>query len=180
MREADGYSRAQTAVCRKKYLIFAPCIMREGVGAKLRGAGGLVFDPGIKYNIGMPYADPEARRKSKHAWYTANRTRLLIAAAARAAKPEVKAARRLHEATPAGKMTKRKHKARCTPTRPEPMICEVCANPSHNALCLDHCPMTGLFRGWLCHKCNVVLGLVADSPDVLRALAGYLEGAWRK
>lgn len=40
---------------------------------------------------------------------------------------------------------------------------------------LDHCHATLRRRGLLCHNCNVVLGLMADDPELLRAAARYLE-----
>jgi hypothetical protein len=63
--------------------------------------------------------------------------------------------------------------------RPCPELCEVCGRKgqrwSAGTLCRDHDHVTGLFRGWLCHKCNLALGNVNDSVDVLRGLAKYLE-----
>lgn len=44
-----------------------------------------------------------------------------------------------------------------------------------NMLCVDHDHETGKIRGLLCHACNRTLGFVKDRPDVLRALADYLE-----
>lgn len=59
-----------------------------------------------------------------------------------------------------------------------------------NALCgetenlhLDHdhacCPGSkscgGCVRGWLCRRCNTVLGLVGDSPETLQGLVSYLD-----
>ena len=41
--------------------------------------------------------------------------------------------------------------------------------------CLDHDHSTGTFRGWLCVKCNTGLGLLQDSPSILRSAATYLE-----
>ena len=57
--------------------------------------------------------------------------------------------------------------------------CHVCAQPEGvkiaERLCLDHNHKTGEFRGWLCHRCNRLLGLAGDSPDRLIALAAYLN-----
>lgn len=39
----------------------------------------------------------------------------------------------------------------------------------------DHCHTTGKFRGIICDNCNVAMGLTGDSPDLLRALAEWLE-----
>ena len=63
--------------------------------------------------------------------------------------------------------------------RPRPKICEVCGRgPSgKKRIHFDHDHTTGKFRGWLCHKCNVTLGLVEDSSKLLRKLASYLEAS---
>lgn len=57
--------------------------------------------------------------------------------------------------------------------------CEGCGSvPPHTRtlrLVPDHDHTTGLLRGVLCGRCNRVLGLLQDSPTILRALAQYLE-----
>ncbi len=40
---------------------------------------------------------------------------------------------------------------------------------------VDHSHTSGEVRGLLCHRCNAALGLVSDDPQLLRALADYLE-----
>lgn len=40
---------------------------------------------------------------------------------------------------------------------------------------VDHCHVTTLIRGLLCHYCNVGLGHFKDSPSLLRRAAEYLE-----
>ena len=58
-------------------------------------------------------------------------------------------------------------------------------NGSHCAVCgiqfsekskrsLDHCHETGKVRGFLCRRCNSVLGLVSDDKAILGNLAKYL------
>ncbi len=60
--------------------------------------------------------------------------------------------------------------------RPRPETCEVCGRaPNSRGLHFDHDHRTGAFRGWLCHRCNMALGLLDDSPATLRALADYLQ-----
>lgn len=54
--------------------------------------------------------------------------------------------------------------------------CHVCLRPiAGKDAKLDHCHKTGHCRGWLCHRCNYVLGAVKDDVDVLRQLIRYLE-----
>lgn len=56
--------------------------------------------------------------------------------------------------------------------------CAVCGQQSSQSgrrLHIDHCHVTGKFRGVLCHSCNTALGLAADSPERLRQLAAYLD-----
>jgi Recombination endonuclease VII len=59
--------------------------------------------------------------------------------------------------------------------RPRPDICELCGQPG--AIVFDHCHSRGAFRGWICDRCNKVLGLVKDDPLLLRRMAGYLEAS---
>ena len=40
---------------------------------------------------------------------------------------------------------------------------------------LDHCHETGKFRGFLCRRCNLVLGLVKDDEGWLAMLGDYLS-----
>lgn len=48
-------------------------------------------------------------------------------------------------------------------------------SPRHKNLAIDHCHQTGRIRGFLCSQCNQALGLMADSPALIRQLAEYLE-----
>jgi hypothetical protein len=62
--------------------------------------------------------------------------------------------------------------------RPCPPACEVCGRRTKRRMHFDHDHATGQFRGWLCFHCNAVLGHVGDQPEILRALAKYLDGTW--
>lgn len=60
--------------------------------------------------------------------------------------------------------------------------CAICRQPETalqfgkiRSMSIDHCHDTGRVRGLLCHRCNVALGLFADSPERLRGAAEYLE-----
>lgn len=63
--------------------------------------------------------------------------------------------------------------------RPKPSVCDVCGEPGNYGgkprICFDHCHAQGGFRGWLCDRCNMVLGKAKDDADLLRRLADYLE-----
>jgi len=58
--------------------------------------------------------------------------------------------------------------------RPRPDTCEVCRE-LHIRVVFDHCHATGVFRGWICDRCNRVLGLCYDDPELLNKLAKYLR-----
>lgn len=63
-------------------------------------------------------------------------------------------------------------------TRPRPTLCEVCGTSGdHRGIFFDHDHDSGRFRGWLCNRCNRVLGLCGEDITVLRQLAFYLEKA---
>jgi hypothetical protein len=51
--------------------------------------------------------------------------------------------------------------------------CPLCTQDTK--LVADHCHTTGLTRDPLCRKCNMMLGLAADDPALLRRAAQYLE-----
>jgi hypothetical protein len=57
--------------------------------------------------------------------------------------------------------------------RPKPKQCEVCSREGR--IMFDHCHKSSIFRGWICLNCNVILGLVDDSPELLEQLASYLR-----
>ncbi len=65
--------------------------------------------------------------------------------------------------------------------RPRPLHCEMCGDlPGGRGskptagICFDHDHATGQPRGWLCDRCNKVLGLVKDDPHLLRKMASYV------
>lgn len=58
--------------------------------------------------------------------------------------------------------------------RPKPDLCEICGE-FHLRIVFDHCHASGAFRGWLCDRCNRVLGTVKDSPELLQRLIAYVE-----
>lgn len=52
--------------------------------------------------------------------------------------------------------------------------CEICGSEKHR-IHFDHCHLSGAFRGWLCQRCNLALGLVSDDVGTLRAMIQYLQ-----
>lgn len=56
--------------------------------------------------------------------------------------------------------------------RPRAETCDVCKEPCRTVF--DHCHKSDAFRGWICDRCNKVLGLVYDDAGLLRQLANYL------
>lgn len=62
-----------------------------------------------------------------------------------------------------------------------PTACEVCGSVENLRVDHDHkcCAGRGscgkCVRGVLCHSCNIALGMMKDSPELLRKLADYME-----
>jgi hypothetical protein len=55
-----------------------------------------------------------------------------------------------------------------------PDICDICGE-TDKAIRFDHCHYTGKFRGWICTRCNCMLGYAKDSTELLRKMADYLD-----
>src|ERR1035437_957753 len=57
-------------------------------------------------------------------------------------------------------------------------LCKICSVDLHNKKPhLDHCHLTGVIRGYLCHNCNCGLGQFDDSVELLTNAIGYLTCA---
>jgi hypothetical protein len=62
--------------------------------------------------------------------------------------------------------------------RKRPDSCEICGSEGYGrkpSIVYDHDHQTGEPRGWLCDRCNKVLGLVKDNPELLIKLGIYLR-----
>lgn len=54
--------------------------------------------------------------------------------------------------------------------------CWICGGcNTEGKLCIDHSHETGLFRGLLCHRCNLAIGGLGDDPRLVRRALYYLE-----
>ncbi len=64
-------------------------------------------------------------------------------------------------------------------------ICSICGiseedaknqnkQTKHYGLYIDHCHITGMLRGILCHNCNLVIGHAKDNIEILQKAVKYL------
>ncbi len=71
--------------------------------------------------------------------------------------------------------------------RPKPDCCELCGEHKSSkyghkfaGLVFDHDHLTSEPRGWLCDRCNKVLGLIEDNHSLLERMGEYLKySPWR-
>ena len=124
-------------------------------------------------------ANPEAGREARKRWYDENpeRRRELARAYYQKNRAEVLARRALQRKT-SDVMVKRgrKYRGLPEPTRPQPKFCELDGRPLEpGKVHLDHCHVTGKFRGWLCNRCNLALGHFGDSIVGLQRAIAYLR-----
>lgn len=61
-------------------------------------------------------------------------------------------------------------------------VCAICHKPERKTirgvlykLTVDHCHNSGRVRGLLCSRCNLMIGMAADCPDVLTRAIAYLQ-----
>ena len=55
-------------------------------------------------------------------------------------------------------------------------VCYICKSENPNRkLNVDHCHKTGKIRKLLCNKCNMTLGLLNDSSELLKQFIFYLR-----
>ena len=74
-----------------------------------------------------------------------------------------------------GGISKKEYKIRAQEKiagRKKPNQCEICG--SMDKISFDHDHETGKFRGWICRRCNLTIGLVKDNKELLSAIIRYL------
>lgn len=54
-------------------------------------------------------------------------------------------------------------------------LCAVCLMPSEKTLHIDHNHLTGEIRALLCQRCNHVIGLLEEDPDIVLKMYEYLR-----
>jgi recombination endonuclease VII len=63
--------------------------------------------------------------------------------------------------------------------RPRPTQCDICGAEARGKIEFEHCHKTLVFRGWVCTRCNQIIGYSGDSPKLLMRVCDYLESAKR-
>lgn len=127
----------------------------------------------------------EERNVYNRAWYAKNRDRIRqYQREWKRAHPEEKEKSRvrmhkLRVANPDKARAKGRRARGCPePLRPPPTTCECCGQvPTGHGMCLDHCHVSGTFRGWLCGRCNRSIGQLGDSIEGLMNAVRYLQRA---
>lgn len=62
--------------------------------------------------------------------------------------------------------------------RKRPEQCEICGafgNEFVKGLCLDHNHETGEYRGWICTRCNCILGHAKEKIEILELVIKYIK-----
>jgi hypothetical protein len=60
--------------------------------------------------------------------------------------------------------------------------CDICGNVFTRTknTHIDHCHTTNVVRGLLCHGCNTAIGLLKESPEILKSALKYLQKHHKK
>lgn len=146
----------------------------------------------MPYRADMPREEQIERRKAaRKKWYEGNKEAILTRQRKyQKDNKEKVSAYKKKWAEETGQSEKRKEYMRQKnwryfgypePTRPMPDACECCGKKETAKgrvnLNLDHCHVTGAFRGWLCSKCNLGIGKLGDSIEAVSKALSYLKRA---
>lgn len=108
----------------------------------------------------MPYKDPEVQKAAKARWRENNLER-------HSSNVRKNTLWELYRLTPEQYETVLQYQGG---------VCACCGTaPTTKRLAVDHRHVDGFCRGLLCWACNYALGVAKDDPELLRAMASYLE-----
>ena len=132
------------------------------------------------YNAARYAANREKFRARRAAYYVANREREISKTRAwQVAHPEQ--VKKVHRSMIAANPERfraydRARKGIPAATRPEPPACECCGKPpGRRGMCIDHCHVSGEFRGWICYRCNLGIGMLGDDEKGVVNALRYLQ-----
>jgi hypothetical protein len=117
-----------------------------------------------------------ARRTKRHrAWSARPENKAKIAAKARLYRAKHPIPRKKRNADAQQReLQQRRGKLEVQAGRPRPSACDICGEVRERIV-FDHCHQRGHFRGWLCDRCNTVLGFIEDDASLLMKIAAYLQ-----
>jgi hypothetical protein len=152
-------TRAATAKHRAKN--------KDKLNADAREVYKLNIQKGRAKSLSWYYRNKERAQENNSRWLKANKARVNAAATARRYRnlEKFRAKERREAGLP-------------IPSRPCPEFCESCGGPPygrHKVLALDHCHVTGVFRGWLCSRCNMAFGFLGDDLAGVENLLRYAK-----
>lgn len=124
-----------------------------------------------RYRAKHPETGIKAREKYHALHKEEVRERAKLAARERRKTPKYKEAQRVRNLRYKAKIRVQQQEIA---GRPCPEECELCGN-SEDRIVYDHCHEKGHFRGWICDRCNRVLGSVKDDTMLLQLMVKYLE-----
>lgn len=84
-----------------------------------------------------------------------------------------KSSRGCKECSLINEIKSRKGRQEARAGRPRSASCEICGK--YGKIVFDHDHDSDVFRGWICSRCNFVLGEVGDSQELLMKLVEYIN-----
>lgn len=171
------FKAAAKAAGKTRYFTDTPCV-RGHSAARMVSNGNCVECLAIKHKAFLSTDRERARCREKSRLYRAKNPDKCRAVTRRWHRSEAgqtwaKSYRKTHKTHL--EVQRRRQRGLPEPSRPKPETCECCgALPGKRSLHLDHDHVTGKFRGWLCARCNLGIGLLGDSRALLDKVEMYL------
>lgn len=164
-------NRAQAIAIGAKIYLGRPCKTCGTAEKQVNGSGCVSCNR--RRVLEWERRNPEERRKRKTQYRQKASPEAIARRKAAAAAWRVRNKQRT-------RVSGRRHRGLPEPTRAEPEMCESCGTPVFllwGSLHLDHCHITGAFRGWLCSQCNTGIGLLGDNLEGVSKAVKYLKRA---